>query len=199
MKRWSISVRVFGLGEADQPGRDDKARTRRLEPRVEGLEGRQLLSGGSVVQNGALVTITPAPTGPNVAIVSYQPHNGAQMLDVNLNGTANFFSLSQVAFVYYEGSGISGTQTFMDSTSLHTVAWGGSGSNLFQGGSGQDEFFGGSGSNTFDEGAGYDVLVSGAGANVFNANANGSGEIIAIGAQNTVNMPPGAAANYLIV
>ena len=121
------------------------------------------------------------------------------MLDVNLNGTANFFSLSQVAFVYYEGSGISGTQTFMDSTSLHTVAWGGSGSNLFQGGSGQDEFFGGSGSNTFVAGSGFDVLVGGTGANVFNENASGSGEIFEVGTQNTINAPQVTTGSYMII
>ncbi len=199
MRRWSIFVRVFGLGQADQPGRDDRARSRRLEARVEGLEGRQLLTGGSVVQNWALVVVTPASIGPNVAIVSYQSHNGVKMLDVNLNGADNYFSLSQVAFVYYEGSGISGTQTFMDATSLHTVAWGGSGSNLFQGGSGQDVFFGGSGSNTFDAGSGFDVLVGGTGANVFNENASGSGEIVEVGTQNTINVPQGATGYYTII
>ena len=72
------------------------------------------------------MTITPASVGPNIAVVSYQSHNGATMVDVNLNGTDHFFSPSQVGFVYYEGSGISGAQTFEDSTSLHSVAWGGS-------------------------------------------------------------------------
>jgi Ca2+-binding RTX toxin-like protein len=191
MTRLSIFGRLFGLGLADQLGRDDKARSRRLEAMVEGLEGRQLLTGGSVVQSGALVTITPASVGPNVAIVSYQSHNGGTMLDVNLNGTDNFFSLSQISFVYYEGSGISGAQTFKDSTSLHSVAWGGSGNNLFQGGSGQDDFFGGSGSNTLVAGSGYDLLIGGNGVNVFNENATGLGEIL--------NVPPGAAGQYTVV
>jgi Ca2+-binding RTX toxin-like protein len=199
MRGWSIFVRVFGPGQADNTGRDDRSRPRRLEASVEGLEGRQLLSGGSVVQNGALAIITPASTGPNVAIVSYQSHNGVKMLDVNLNGADKYFSLPQVAFVYYEGSGISGAQTFMDSTSLHTVAWGGTGANHFQGGSGQDEFFGGSGSNTFDAGSGFDVLVGGAGANVFNENASGSGEILEAGSQNTIIVPQGATGHYTII
>jgi len=197
MKRRSMLVRLFGL--APQTGSDDRVKPRRLEATVEGLEGRQLLTGGSVVQNGALAIITPASTGPNVAIVSYQSHNGVKMLDVNLNGANDYFSLSQVAFVYYEGSGISGAQTFEDSTSLHTVAWGGSGSNLFQGGSGQDDFFGGSGSNTFDAGNGYDVLIGGTGANVFNENASGSGEIVPVGTQSTIIVPPGATGQYTII
>lgn len=198
MMRWSIFVRRSAHGLKNENGRDVRRDSRRLEARVEALEGRHLLTGGSVVQNGALAIITPAATGPNVAIVSYQSHNAVKMLDVNLNGADNYFSLSQVAFVYYEGSGIAGSQTFEDSTSLHTVAWGGSGSNLFQGGSGQDEFFGGSGSNTFDAGSGFDVFVGGTGANVFNENASGSGDIFEVGIQNTINVPQGSTGHYAI-
>jgi len=69
MKRWSIFVRGFGPRPTIHAGHDVRAGSRRLEARVESLEGRQLLSGGSVVQNGALVIITPASTGPNVAVV----------------------------------------------------------------------------------------------------------------------------------
>ena len=199
MTRSSLFNRLFGRDLADRSGRGGRAKFRCLAVKVESLEGRHLLSGGSVVQSGALVTITPALVGPNVAIVSYQAHNGVKMVDVNLNGVNNYFSMSQVAFVYYEGWGSSGAQTFLDSTSLHTVAWGGSGPNLFQGGSGQDDFFGGSGSNTFDAGTGFDLLAGGTGANVFNANAAGSGEIVPVGTLNTINMPPSVAGQYLIV
>jgi hypothetical protein len=196
----SFLSRKFGVARADQGCRDAKARSRRLEAKVETLESRELLTGGSVVQSGALVTVTPAPSGPNVAIVSYQVHGGATVLDVNLNGSDNYFSLSQVGFVYYEGSGVGGAQTFENNTSLHTVAWGGSGTNLFESNGGAaDEFIGGSGSNTFDAGSGFDVLIGGAGANVFNESATGSGEIIEVGDQNTINTPPGATGHYTIL
>ncbi len=194
----SIFGRKFGAERADQLGSGNKARLRRLEARVEGLERRDLMTGGSVAYTPGLVTITPSRTGPNIAIVSYQNVNGATMLDVNLNGSNNYFSVAQVGFVYYMGSGASGAQTFEDSTSLHTVAWGGSGANLFVAGSGQDEFFGGSGSNTFDAGSGFDVLSGGAGINVFNENATGSGVISEIGGNNTINVPPGASGSYRV-
>ena len=149
---------LFGIG------RTHKSRSRRLQACVEGLEFRSLLSGGSVVESGGLVTVTPASSGANVAIVSYQNVKGTMELNVNLNGSNFDFSLSQVGFVYYEGSGVGGSQTFQNMTSLHTVAWGGSGSNLFESsGNAQDEFFGGSGSNTFDAGSGFDVFIGGSG------------------------------------
>jgi Ca2+-binding RTX toxin-like protein len=179
--------------------RGRKTCSRRLEARVEGLERRNLMAGGSVVQSGGLVTVTPAPTGPNTAIVSYQNVGGTTMLDVNLNGSDNYFSLAQVGFVYYMGTGVSGNQTFENETSLHTVAWGGSGSNLFVSTSGADEFFGGSGNNTFVAGTGYDVLVAGNGGNVFDENAAGSGFILEGGSSDTINAPAGASANYIVI
>ena len=69
--------------------------------------------------------ITPASVGANVAVISYQTVKGTPELNVNLNGTNFDFSLSQVGFVYYQGSNIGGSQTFQNMTSLHTVAWGG--------------------------------------------------------------------------
>ncbi|MGC8640312.1 MAG: hypothetical protein ACP5XB_10605 [Isosphaeraceae bacterium] len=199
MRRKSMFARLFGLGMADRPGRHGRARSRQVDANVERLESRGLLSGGSVVLSQGLVTITPASVGPDLAVVSYQTHNNATMLDVNLNGVDNYFSLTQVGFVYYKGSGISAAQTFVNRTSLHTVAWGGSGTNVFQAGSGQDTFFGGSGSNTFDAGTGFDVFIGGAGPNVFNENPTGSGEILLMGHQNTVNVPPNATGVYWIV
>jgi Ca2+-binding RTX toxin-like protein len=181
-----------------RPRRNHGVCSRRLEAQVDGLEARNLLTAGSVVQTPFLVTITPASTGPNVAVVSYQQVNGGTMLDVNLNGTNNYFALSPPPFVYYMGGSTSGSQTFENQTSLHSVAWGGSGNNLFEGGSGSDEFFGGTGANTFDAGTGVDLLTGGSGANVFNENATGSGVISEIGGTNTVNVQSGSAANYRI-
>lgn len=157
------------------------------------------MAGGSVVLTPGLVTVTPSSTGPNTAIVSYQNVSGTTMLDVNLNGADHLFSLSQVGFVYYEGSNASGAQTFENETGLHSVAWGGSGANLFVSTTARDEFFGGSGPNTFDAGSGVDVLIGGTGANVFNENVTGSGEIFEVGSRNTVNVPPGATGTYYVV
>ena len=186
--------RLFGIG------RTQKSRSHRLQAHVEGLEFRSLLTAGSVVQSGGLVTITPASSGTNVAIVSYQNVNGTTEVGVNLNGTNFDFSLNQVGFIYYEGAGVGGSQTFQNMTSLHTVAWGGSGSNLFEScGGAQDEFFGGSGSNTFDAGSGFDVLIGGSGPNTFNESATGSGEILEVGSNNTVNAPQGGNGFYYVI
>jgi hypothetical protein len=118
---------------------------------------------------------------------------------VNLNGVAFNFSLAAVGFVHYQGSGSSGAQTFENETGLHSVAWGGSGSNLFVSTTANDEFFGGSGTNTFDAGSGTDMLIGGSGANTFNESVVGSGEIIEVGSNNTVNVPSGSTGSYYII
>jgi hypothetical protein len=184
--------------EVAQTLRKNRAKPRRFDARVDRLEGRNLMAGGSVVLTGGLVTITPSSTGPNVAIVSYQNVNGTMELDANLNGVNHDFGLGSVGFVYYEGSSVSGAQTFENETGLHTVAWGGSGANLFVSTTAEDEFFGGSGTNTFDAGSGVDFLVGGSGANVFNENILGSGQIIESGSSNTVSVPPGSTGTYYV-
>jgi len=179
---------IFGV---DRIGRDYKARSRRLQPSVDGLERRELLTvaAGSVTLSAGVVTIVPAPTGPSTAVVSYQTVGGVKEVDVNLNGVDNYFGLGTVGLVSFQGSGSSGNETFQNETGLSTNAQGGSGTNLFIGGSGLDAFYGGSGTNTFDAGSGYDVLVGGTGSNTYNA-TTGSGLIIERGSTITVNAPP---------
>ncbi len=190
---------IFRQGVRLPKAPPDKARTCRLDVQVEGLESRNLMTVGNVVSTPGLVIVMPSSTGPNIAVVSYQTVNGTKMLDVNLNGTDHDFSLAQVGFVYYEGSVIGGPQTFENMTSLHTVAWGGSGTNTFiSGGTGSDEFFGGSGSNIFDAGTGFEVLTGGSGTNVFNESATGSGYIVYGGTSDTTNAPTGHSGTYLI-
>ena len=179
---------IFGV---DRIGRDCKARSRRLQPSVDGLERRELLTvaAGSVTLSAGVVTIVSAPTGPSTAVVSYQTVGGVKEVDVNLNGVDNYFGLGTVGLVSFQGSGSSGNETFQNETGLSTNAHGGSGTNLFIGGSGLDAFYGGSGTNTFDAGSGYDVLVGGTGSNTYNA-TTGSGLIIERGSTITVNAPP---------
>jgi len=187
----SVFGRQFGIGRADRVDRDRKAKSRRLQPSVAGLERRNLLSGGSVTMQGAAAIVTLAPSGPNTVVVSYQTVSGAKMLDVNLNGTDHDFSPSQVQMVYCNGSGLSGNLTFTNkNTSVLTVAIGGSGNNTFTGGAGTDEFVGGSGAtstNTFNAGTGFDIMAGGSGINVYYENPNGSGLIIETGSSNTIN------------
>jgi hypothetical protein len=184
---------------ASRHGRAHTARSRRLEARVEQVESRNLMTTtGSVMLSPGLVTITPPSAGHTSAIVSYANVNGATELDVSLNGANNYFNPAQVGAVYYMGSAASGSQVFQNETGLHSVAWGGSGSNEFIGGTGSDEFIGGSGANTFYAGSGLDLLVGGSGANTFDENAAGFGIISESGASNTVNVPSGSSPDYQV-
>jgi Ca2+-binding RTX toxin-like protein len=192
----SFFGRTFGFVGADGVGRDRKVQPRRLQPSVDGLETRALMTGGgSVALSGAEVVVTPAPTGPNTVMISYQQVGGVNKLDVNLNGSNNDFSIAQVGLVYFDGVGLSGNDTFTNTTSVTTMALGGSGTNVFTGGSGVDIFVGGSGSNTFYAGSGYDILIGGAGPNVFNLNSKGSG-MVEDSPTDTIN---GSTANYLVI
>jgi Ca2+-binding RTX toxin-like protein len=179
----SLLSRRFGIG------RERQARSRRLQPSVDGLETRALLAG-SVIQSGCVVSVVPDATlHQNTAIVSYQTVGAAPKVDVQLNGVDNLFDRSSVSMVFFNGYGIASDMTFENDTYLLTVAYGGSGNNTFTGGSGTDEFIGGSGTNTFNAGTGFDILAGGSGTNVYNGSATGSGIILQAGSSNTINDP----------
>lgn len=192
----SLFNRHFGIVRSDRAGRDGKARSRRLQPCLDRLETRALMTGGgSVTLTGGEVVISPAPSGRNTVTISYQVVGGIQGLDVNLNGTDNDFSLSQVNLVYFNGTRLASNVTFTNTTSVTTEAFGGFGTNVFTGGSGVNMFGGGSGSNTFNAGSGYEILIGGTGPNVFNLSSTGSG-IVELGLTDTIN---GSTANYLVI
>ena len=188
----------LGIVGVDRIGRDRRSKQRRLQAGVEGLESRNLMSVvvGSVTLSGSAVMVAPAASGPSTAIVSLQNVNGVTKIDVNLNNVDNFFPLGTVSMVYFNGTGVAGNQTFTNHTALLTVAYGGSGTNTFTGGSGMDEFIGGSGTNDFYAGSGYDILAGGTGTNVYNESATGSGIILEVGGSNTINHPTGATGSY---
>ena len=194
----SFLARNFGMNRTGLKGQSQRGRLRRLGMLVEALELRNLLTAGSVVQTGALVTVTPASNGPNTTMVSYQSVGGVKMLNVNFNGTNYDFSVAQVAFLDYEGAGVGARETFEDSTSLHVVAYGGSGTNLLVAGAGQDELIGGTGVNTLVAGTGVDELVGGSGTNVYDVNGSGSTMILEVGQHNTINTPAGSSGQVVI-
>jgi len=169
----SVFGRQFGLGRTDRVARDRKAKSRRLQPSVDGLERRELLSTG-VALSGTAVTVMPAPSGNNTVTVSYQVVSGVNKVDVNLNNVDHFFNVSQVHMVFCNGASLSGNLTFTNNhTSVLTIAYGGSGTNTFTGGIGTDEFIGGSGTNDFYGGTGYEIMAGGRGANNYNLIATG--------------------------
>ncbi len=194
----SVFGRQFGLGRTDRVARDRKAKSRGLQPRVDGLEGRALLSGSVAVSAGVVTVVPDSSVSQNTCIVSYQNVSGVTKLDVNLNGVDNYFGLSQVGLVAFQGRGMSTNETFTNQTGLMANAYAGAGTNVFTAGSGINVFYGGSGSNTFNAGKGYDRLVGGSGTNVFNLSATGTGMIIKEGSSNTVvNDPPGN--DYIVI
>jgi len=194
----SVFGRQFGLGRTDRVARDRKAKSRGLQPRVDGLEGRALLSGSVAVSAGVVTVVPDSSVSQNTCIVSYQNVSGVTELDVNLNGVDNYFGLRQVGLVAFQGRGISTNETFTNQTGLTANAYGGAGTNVFTAGSGINVFYGGSGSNTFNAGKGYDRLVGGSGTNAFNLSATGTGMVIEEGGSNAVrNDPPGN--NYIVI
>ena len=64
----------LGIVGADRVGRDRKARSRRLQPSVDGLESRNLMSGsaGSISQVGGAIVLTLDAGSTNTASVSLQ-------------------------------------------------------------------------------------------------------------------------------
>jgi len=56
--------------------------------------------------------------------------------------------------------------------------YGGSGNNIFIGGTGNSLMVGGTGNDQFDAGSGHDVMIGGGGANYFDCGLNGNGVIL---------------------
>ena len=194
----TILGRSFGLVGANRSDRNRKARSLPLKPRIDGLERRELLTtGGSVSLAGNMAIVTPAPTGANTVIVSYQKVGGVTKLDVNLNNADNYFSTAQVRTVYMNGSTLSGDETFTNTTRVTGLAVGGSGVNTFTAGAFDDVFVGGSGNNTFKASTGYVVFYGGSGSNVFDTYAGGTmgGTIFKHSTADAVNGP---TQNYSI-
>ena len=141
--------RQFGIGRADRVDRNRKAKSRRLQPSVDGLERRNLMSAGSITMSGSAVTVMPASSGKNTVTVSYLKTGSVVTgIDVNLNGTIDKqFAPGSVTMVFFNGSGAAGDDAFTNNTALLAVAYGGSHTNTFMAGSGMNEFVGGSGTN----------------------------------------------------
>lgn len=136
----SLFGRQFGIVRADRLGRNRKARSRRLEPSVDGLEHRALLTGGggaAALSNGVVSIVAPLTSGNTTSVSIDVPNNAVK---VTVNGNVQEFSVSQVTEIFYEG-GLGGNDTFTNSTAILSVDVGLGGNNTFTGGTGQDVFF----------------------------------------------------------
>jgi Ca2+-binding RTX toxin-like protein len=188
---------------------------RKFEARVEQMEGRVVLTGGSgatIALQGSMIEILGTNLGDtgSVSLV----HGSYEVKVSNSQGSDDdLFPASGVSSVEFVGG--SGTNTFANATSLMGYLYGGSGSNTFTGGSGMDVLVAsgsglnvlnagsgdeiliasGGGTNILNGGAGFDEMVSEAGSNTFNA-GSGPSLIIAAGGQNVVNAGSGYATVY---
>jgi hypothetical protein len=133
----SFLSRTFDKVGSKQVGRHHKARPRRFEPCVDGLESKKLLSGGVSLSNGMLSIVAPLQSGNN-ASVSINQANGN--VKVTLNGTTQEFAASEVTTIFYN-SGSRGGDTFVNSTSVMSIDVGLGGHNTFTGGTGTDVMF----------------------------------------------------------
>jgi len=154
----SFFGRQFGIVRADQIGRDRKARSRRLQARVEGLESRNLMSvGGGISLTAGTITIAANLPKGNTAQVSIDPAN--HDVKVTLNGNSEEFAPSLVTTVYYSGAA-GGGDTFVNSTSITGIEYGWGGNNTFTGGSGQDYMFLWGNGNTAHDDGGFAVAFT---------------------------------------
>jgi Ca2+-binding RTX toxin-like protein len=148
-------VRVRGGDQRDR-------RRRALRPRLDGLEGRELLDGGVALVGGAITIAAVAPV--NVVVVSYTDPSHSTIA-VTSNGAVTDCTSSLVTSIQFSGQG--SLNVFENLTSIASTAVGGDGINIFVGASGQDTFIGGNGYNVFWVAGGNDTLVGGNGTNLF--------------------------------
>jgi hypothetical protein len=154
----SFLSRTFDIVGLKQVGREHKARPRRLEPCVEGLESKKLLTGGVSLANGMLSIVAPLASGNNASVSIDKVNGNVQVL---LDGTTQEFAASQVSAIYYSG-GTSGNDTFVNATSIMSIDYGWGGNNNFTGGTGADYMFlWGNGNCVHDSGGGAVVFTHG--------------------------------------
>jgi hypothetical protein len=127
--------RVIGSLSRDLRARLGTTSTGRRRSRIEleALESRNLLSIAGVTLMFGNLAITATKSSGNAAQVSIDSstHNVA----VSFNGQSEEFTAAQVSSITYKG-GASGGDTFVNNTSLTSLAWGYGGGNHFTGGTG---------------------------------------------------------------
>jgi Ca2+-binding RTX toxin-like protein/Mg/Co/Ni transporter MgtE len=174
--------------------------------RIEELERRQLMAGDVRVQFGHLWI--NGGQRSDVAEVSYD-QTGSNLV-VNLNGQSQSFVAAGIQNIVFNG-GI-GDDTFVNRTSLTSMAYGGDGNDSLSGGSGIDNLYGQAGDdvlagNTGDDrlagGIGNDKLYGGDGNDLVNAGdgddylAGGAGDDQLTGGAGNDGLHGGAGLDHL--
>ena len=134
-----------------------------LDPRLEALEQRKLLS----VSVDGTTLVVEGTEGADIISLWSDPFLGG--LVVNVNGEEvrwSRFSLAGFTSVRISGLGGDDQIILADYLALPAFIDGGSGNDVIQGGMGNDSLYGGDGNDTLTGGGGTDMLDGGAGANV---------------------------------
>lgn len=163
---WGSRLAGFWQGKARV---EPRRRTRAAAIRVEGLEGRRLLTGsatlnaaGQLIINGTNYadTVTVGKSGSQIVVIQYSS---------DLTKSARAFSAAQVKVIGFQGYG--GNDTFNNLTAINSAALGGSGSDLLFGGYGRNYLDGGDGNDVLIGGPLADTLYGGGGQDVLDGGA----------------------------
>lgn len=138
---------------------------RRTRLALEAFEPRNLPSAGPHLLTAAHILAITGTAASDTSAVSASGSN----LTVTFDGTSQSFSRSAVREITFNGG--AGNDRFVNSTSIPTLAVGGTGNDSLTGGSGNDTLMGGAGNDTLAGGSGNDTLIGGSGTN----NLSGAG------------------------
>jgi Ca2+-binding RTX toxin-like protein len=165
----SLFRQLLGLGGTTRgkQGLSQSERWRR-HLQVEELMPRALPSGGTVtLSSSGLLSIIGTPHN-DTATVSVSTYNPSR-LKVVLDGTTHTFNRSAVKSIFFDGK--AGNDTFINNTSISSVAYGGVGNDKLIGGSGKDILLGGLGNDTIVGRSGNDYIDGGLGDDTDNGGA----------------------------
>jgi Ca2+-binding RTX toxin-like protein len=133
--------------------------------RVEELEDRQLLSGGTATLRGGVLILRGTPGSDRVVIRFGNPGQ----IDIVSGPREKSLPLAAVTRIVARGFG--GNDYFENSTAIPGYIDGGSGNDTIIGGSGNDTILGGPGNDRLVAGWGDDVVYGGKGTNTLGQQA----------------------------
>ena len=158
-------LKILGVSSAAKSDPCHRGRRRPLAPRLDALEGRELKDGGIAMIAGT-IDITGA-AGANSVVVSYA-NTSHSVVAVTWNNTTAAFNRADVTGIDFEGQN-GFYDSFYNLTDISSTAKGGSGRNIFYGGTGNNTLVGGDGANMFWGNGAHDTLTGGNGTNIFYA------------------------------
>lgn len=161
-----------------------------VQPVIENLEGRQLLS--ATLNHHGLLKVTGTPHADTIEI-SMDALN-TSMIDVTTNGNTKQFTAAKVSKISVTTLGGNDSVTIGSTITTSTTITGGSGNDTLTAGGGSDVVKGGSGSDLITGGAGSDTLVGGSGSDTL---VGGSGDCVLIAGHGNDSLEGGSGNDTL--